>query len=72
MSNSLVWKRDPVLDTYTGTVDNHEFISMRTYLDVAVLYHNGVEIRRNASDGSHKNNIAHAENIFAEQLKVRS
>lgn len=70
MSNNLVWERDPILDTYTAKADIHTFFSMRTWVDVAVLYHNGVEIRRSGSDGSHKNNIAFAEKIFAEQTKI--
>lgn len=72
MSNNLIWERDAILDTYTAKSGMHRFFSMRTWANVAVLYHNGVEIRRNGSDGSHKNNIAFAEKIFAEQTKILS
>jgi hypothetical protein len=72
MTNNLIWKRDAILDTYTSEAAGHRFFSMRTWIDVAVLYHNGIEIRRSGSDGSHKNNIAFAEKIFAEQTKSLS
>ena len=61
MSDVLVWERDPILDTYTTKVGDNVFISMRTWCDVAVLYKDGVEIRRSPSDGSHLKNIKYVE-----------
>ena len=73
MRPNLVWKRDPILDTYSSETLGHTFISMRTWCDVAVLYHNGIEIRRSASDGSHKNNISFANDVFAKlQEKINA
>jgi hypothetical protein len=61
----LTWKRDPLLDTFSADAGNHSFLCMRTYLDVAVLYHNGKEVRR-SSDGSHKINMDLAQKIYDE------
>lgn len=66
MTDNLIWKRDAVMDTYEATSGDHKFLCVRTAFDVAVLYHNDVEVRRNASDGSHRNNREFAETLLAE------
>lgn len=68
MMADLVWKRDPLLDTFSADTENHKFLCMRTYLDVAVLYHNGKEVRR-SSDGSHKINMELAQKIYDKDLR---
>lgn len=66
MNENIYWERNPILDTYTGRTEFGFYISVRTCFDVAVLYFNHKEIRRNASDGSHKNNLEFAEEHFKE------
>jgi hypothetical protein len=66
----LQWERDPALDTWTGTANGHEYLCMRTWADVAVLYHNGNELRRSASDGGHKVNKKFAQDHFKSKEPV--
>lgn len=57
----LEWERDGPNDTWTGKAPGVEYLCMRTWADVAVLYCNGVELRRSGSDGGHSINREHAE-----------
>jgi hypothetical protein len=57
----LDWKRDPLLDSYTAEVPEGTYVCTRNWLDVAVLYFNGEQLRRSGSDGSHTENLKFAE-----------
>lgn len=57
----MEWKRDPILDTWEAQAPEGRYFCMRTHADVAVLYLNGKELRRSASDGCHTHNMEFAE-----------
>ena len=65
----LVWKRDPLLDTYEAKTDKGTYTCMRTYADVAKLWFNGEVIRSSPSDGGHTNNIKFAEEHYKDNKK---
>jgi hypothetical protein len=62
---ALEWKRDPLLDTWEATAPEGKYLCVRTHLDVAVLYLDGQELRRSASDGSSEPNRRFAEKHHA-------
>jgi len=65
----LKWKRNATLDTYTADTAFGTYTCVRTWVDVAKLWFNGECLRANASDGSHRNNMAFAETHYIEMVK---